>query len=488
MRTVLILLFLIFSINLKAQTFVKEYGQLNADPSSGKLIETVDTGYVFCYNIKNSPDPKSQIFIFKINALGDTIWTSVIDGGDSSVCEIWDVTSIGDSSYLLSGHWESNSATDSISGISIIKIDLNGNIIWNKILTDSSYHSGLQGMQVIGTFDNGILITSWSNIIKFDSVGNLQWSFHFPSVNQCNYFTPKETNDKGVVLLGTTINGSNTILYKIDSVGNLMWRKVFTQTGGGNHLLVDNSNNITMTTEEGVFYLDSAANLIWNIWMDINPISLYSITKAVDGSYYAAGNRYHTGGNAIIRIDTSGNIIWGKQLLHTGSNYPFSLHQTFDGGFIMESGMSLIKTDSSFSVYCDTSISIPLNTLFPYPGLILNDTLLIQTPLYFISASPQFWTIKHGCQIIDLCSTTNIKVSEVENDIKIYPNPSTGKIYFTNEINKLEVYSLIGEKVAEFSNIKSYGSIDLSNQQPGIYFLRGLSEENYTFTSKIVLQ
>lgn len=73
--------------------------------------------------------------------------------------------------------------------------------------------------------------------------------------------------------------------------------------------------------------------------------------------------------------DTSGVLIWGRKLNHLGNNYPFSFYQTLDGGFIMESGHSLIKTDSTFSVLCDTSVSFLLNTIFSYPGTVLNDTL-----------------------------------------------------------------------------------------------------------------
>lgn len=55
-------------------------------------------------------------------------------------------------------------------------------------------------------------------------MGNFLWSFQYPLVDPCNYFTLIEATDRGIILLGTTWNGDNTVLFKVDNNGNLIWR------------------------------------------------------------------------------------------------------------------------------------------------------------------------------------------------------------------------------------------------------------------------
>lgn len=60
--------------------------------------------------------------------------------------------------------------------------------------------------------------------------------------------------------------------------------------------------------------------------------------------------------------------------------------------------------------------------------------------------------------------------------LKIYPNPSTGMIYFdaaeAQECSKVEVFNYAGQKVWISPNKERFQQIDLSNQTDGIYLLR----------------
>lgn len=62
--------------------------------------------------------------------------------------------------------------------------------------------------------------------------------------------------------------------------------------------------------------------------------------------------------------------------------------------------------------------------------------------------------------------------------LKVYPNPSTGMIYFdaaeAQECSKVEVFNYAGQKVWTSPNKEPFQQIDLSNQADGIYLLRAI--------------
>ncbi len=69
-------------------------------------------------------------------------------------------------------------------------------------------------------------------------------------------------------------------------------------------------------------------------------------------------------------------------------------------------------------------------------------------------------------------------------DIKVYPNPSTGKINIeTLEMIKVEVMDMQGRIVLSSSEIQ----IDLSDKSKGIYFIR-VTTNNGVGVKKVVLQ
>lgn len=65
-----------------------------------------------------------------------------------------------------------------------------------------------------------------------------------------------------------------------------------------------------------------------------------------------------------------------------------------------------------------------------------------------------------------------------QSSLKVYPNPSTGMIYFdaaeAQECSKVEVFNYAGQKVWTSANKEPLQQIDLSMQKDGIYMLRAL--------------
>jgi len=75
---------------------------------------------------------------------------------------------------------------------------------------------------------------------------------------------------------------------------------------------------------------------------------------------------------------------------------------------------------------------------------------------------------------------------ELASKVIMYPNPTTGIITINSKIaiNRVEVYSILGNKIRTFKNTSH---IDLSGQAVGLYLLK-ISSGNYTVNKKIILQ
>lgn len=110
--------------------------------------------------------------------------------------------------------------------------------------------------------------------------------------------------------------------------------------------------------------------------------------------------------------------------------------------------------------------------------------------LSFPSASSSIWSNATGCnseiEIEEACALLSDNLILDEN-IKIYPNPTTGYLNITgsNRIN-IELINLFGQTIMQLDNPQQ---IDLSNFNSGIYFLLVYDEHNFLLAKeKIVKQ
>ncbi len=155
-----------------------------------------------------------------------------------------------------------------------------------------------------------------------------------------------------------------------------------------------------------------------------------------------------------------------------------SLHQVFPNSRL---GMGECGTliESKKSEYMHRYYSMEITT----PGYIKG---------YF------WWYYKHDCvpKTKALWDTLDTIVSAWENpaainenttehplDIKIYPNPTRGKISInSNFVKRIEIYNLLGERVKVVSD---RNKIDISDQPKGVFFLRMFTNAGWQ-TKKII--
>src|SRR2546428_2781312 len=169
--------------------------------------------------------------------------------------------------------------------------------------------------------------TSCALIVKLDSNANVQWSNDLQFSTTCSAgpltwpFDLESTTDGGYVVAGYTYAPTcsySAFIAKLSSTGQIQWQHVF---------LDPNSQY-------------SAA---------------YSVRQTPDGGYVAVGELYYYVSSStvttqilVIKLDSTGTLVWQHGYTIGTDSYAESLALTSDGGFIVSGSVS-ITTGSSYS-------------------------------------------------------------------------------------------------------------------------------------------
>ncbi len=80
-------------------------------------------------------------------------------------------------------------------------------------------------------------------------------------------------------------------------------------------------------------------------------------------------------------------------------------------------------------------------------------------------------------------------VDNLAGAINMYPNPSNGKITISSpeKVNNVKIYSLLGQQVANFNAGSSQFTLDLSDVEPGIYFVN-INVKGIPVTKKLTIR
>ena len=321
-----------------------------------------------------------DIFILKIDASGNFIWA--ITMGNSSADYGTSIALDAAGNVYATGHFEgtidfspgsgtcylsSNGAKD----IFVLKLDSLGNFIWARNMGGSS--------------------SDYSMSIALDAYGNIYTTGNF---NDTADFDP----GVGTYSLGS--NGSSDIyISKLDNSGNFVWARNMGGSYGdvGNSIALDAAGNIYTS---GIFFgtadfdpgsgtynlssygssdifiskLDASGNLIWakNMGGSIHDFG-FSIALDTYGNVYTTGDFQGTAdfdaGSAtynlisngysdifISKLDSSGNLIWAKNMGGSSFDYCYSIALDASGNVYTTGTFKLTADfDPGFGTYNLTS-------------------------------------------------------------------------------------------------------------------------------------
>jgi hypothetical protein len=375
---------------------------------------------------------ESDYWVVKIDADGDKEWDRTFGGNDFDGLTSLQQTSDGGyilGGYSYSGiSSDKAEASRGESDYWVIKLDANGNKQWDKTFGGDDF-DGLTSLQQ--TIDGGYLVGGTSSsgvsgdrtavsrgasdywILKLDANGNKVWDKAYGGSEDESLSFIKHTDDGGFILGGTSSSGisgdkteasrgeSDFWVVKIDADGNMQWNRTFggsesdrlselQQTMDGGYMLAGTSSSgISGDKTEAnkgecdsrcsgdywIVKLDQNGNKEWDRTYgsaDLDVLS--SMRQTIDGGYILGGYSYaeisgdKTEPNRgtcfeyegfkncssdywLLKIDISGNTVWDRTL--GGDNYDelYALDLTQDGGYLVGggslSGVSGDKTEES---------------------------------------------------------------------------------------------------------------------------------------------
>lgn len=200
----------------------------------GCSVVAVHDGYVIT-GLEYVNCSNTDVLLMKVDPNGSKVWSKTYGGASQDSGS--EVIAVSDG-YVIAGI--SYSSTNHNGDVYVIKTDLNGNLIWQKTYGGFAYDMGYS----IAATDDGYIVIgdtlSYGHgsydvyLLKIDKNGNLIWEKTFGGAGDDKGSSVVAMSD-GYVITGETSsfsadNSTKAYLLKTDLAGNLLWQKTF----GGN--------------------------------------------------------------------------------------------------------------------------------------------------------------------------------------------------------------------------------------------------------------
>ena len=312
----------------------------------------------------------NDIKLIRINSYGETLWEKYLGGEDYD--EAYYVLNNDESSFLITGKTESFGSGES-DGF-LMKIDENGNAIWEKYYGDLGWdelfsidHTNDNGFIAVGKITNRDRNDFNCWVVKINDMGEVLWSKNIGNSYWDEGRSVKATKDGGFIVSGYTfsrLKHFDAWLIKLDSDGNEEWQKSF----GG--LLDDRAFSVVETIDNKFILLGFSYSI--GKGGEIFLVKTNNIGDIIWEKYY--GKNFDDYGKQIKIIDKDKYLIIGDSF--NGKNYDIYLSEIDkDGNEINNKIIDNGKNEISSSLLISNNKYFILANLGSYPFL---DTILYE--------------------------------------------------------------------------------------------------------------
>lgn len=202
------------------------YGGSNFDVAYS-IQQTADGGYILAGETLSFGAGLTSVYILKLNGNGEEEWDRTYGG------ERWNyaysIKQTTDGGYIVTG--ETDSFGKGRSDFYIIKLDNEGNKVWEKVYGGSEVDYAYSIQQ---TTDGGYIVAGSREsfgageydfyVIKLDSNGNKIWEKTYGGNLSDIAHSVQQTTDGGYIIAGSTesfgVGSSDVYVIKTDSLGN----------------------------------------------------------------------------------------------------------------------------------------------------------------------------------------------------------------------------------------------------------------------------
>lgn len=442
----------------------KEYGTVTG--RFNLIIPTNDSCFMLAGHLANSITNNNEVTLLKINASGDTIWSKNIVQSDYAIP--FAIQQTADSGFVITGYVENTAVPENAF---LTKIDKNGTIQWNQYITSGS--DNYYGRAVKQTPDGGYALlctvysssTTFSAIVKLAANGTFQWANKYTDIEQSVAIDMDVTNSG---IISYIAHGYNYTFMKTDLSGTILWQKNYS-----------------------VFNQSICLNCTYS-----------KITRCSDGGYVGlTGIEYSHINTQMIRIDSTGNLMWANDLFCTG----VSVTEAKDSGFSILGYGPLYGVERSAMPPNYDQIAVLKTNALGNGYLCLNNSSAAASADSFVASAVPVTVSSSAASISAIypviiprsmvtengCVTFLGGIDENEtSSVIIFPNPSAGQFNFSGleKGNNIEVYDVLGNKVFNTIVSDEQQIIDISSKATGIYFYRIFNKMEIVQQGKICVE
>lgn len=474
-------------------TFQKEIQTIGASTTWGReVVPDGSGGYAIAGYSRQSAAEQSLRFI-KVDSLGNVVVDYVFRAG---YARAFSLCHTSDSGFVLTGTVR-DSNSQQLTCL-LLKLNSSGDLVWAKKYFIGSPIFGTQGQSVIESSDGGYAIAGaigtfleHAFIIKTDANGNPIWQREYDFGGLTGIGTIVEADNGSFIVAGSaTINSiSDTAVYafKVDSGGNFLWAKSYSaggaqyweygdvvQASDGTFLI----SGIAAPNCKAFIKINNSGDLLWSKCLNVESPNA---AATPDSGFVIGGDDSPLSGNVyLIKVDSSGNFVW-SMYYNSGGSYLYlnSITCDEDGYIACIADNSILVNDQLFimKVAPDGENCNGYNYLaISNPVTIHVDTPMINFSISGIADSIPLFNRSISNLNNTYCLSMNLNQEKVADQPFITPNP-VGKelnLYFKEAEGRnviLTIYDMLGVKKI-IKEIKTPGKIiDVSNFEPGLYFL-----------------
>jgi hypothetical protein len=451
----------------------------------------------------------------------DTLWTRTYDFEDR-IEECWEAIATADGGLAIAGV----TTYEGYSSIPyLLRIDSNGDTLWSTTVNFWGIGRAIcmspeNGFIVAGNFND--VPYAYPFVLKFDSLGNLNWSNIYNSTGYAVLRSVQPVGSEGYILTGFKCSdpyphSDSALLVRINSNGDILWSRTY---GGSNP---ERAWSVKPTSDGGFIVVGwtesfgNGASDFYIIKTDANGDSIWTKTYGSewadegrdilvtgDGGYVFSGKRSISQSEAkhyLMKLNSQGDSIWAHSYVDIGVyTITHSITHTSDGGYALigyhpysqyNRYVDIIKTDAEGdSLWSKRFTNQPINF---YGRAIIQ----AQDGSYFLCGNnvEDIWVVKLEPEITNIENGNNL-YPDIFTLYRNYPNPlnaaTTIRYTLPNKSKiSLSVYNLLGQRVESlFEGIQTPGehtlTWDASHLPSGVYFAR-LENAGRTENIKMIL-
>lgn len=271
------------------------------------LIVTPDSGCI-AIGLTDTPANFENIYVVKVDKNGNTVFEKNFGGPQKDVA--LSIAPSEDGGFVMTGGTKSFSVGE--EDLFLFKINSEGDSLWFKTYGTPSNDPGYG---ISSTPDGGFIVTglyNWSDawLLKVDAVGDTLWTKTFGGSNYEEANLGIETPDKGIIFCGSTSSyGAGELdayLVKTDSSGNFLWQKTFGGSGydegrkivknpnGGYIILANTDSQVYGDLNYFIISVNENGDSIWTktIGTPSGEERAYGIQNISSNEYIIAGSTY----------------------------------------------------------------------------------------------------------------------------------------------------------------------------------------------------